>query len=206
MSKKLLIEKVNFSPTLWNVHVTAVLHANLLCCSAEHPGKTGMSREEHAGQTSFRPFHYSETWSFIYRTVDWWICLPESSEVMRRCSLVILLFLIFLLAQIKKRSQFFPLWCCYALLTWFSAFLSQTARVDKPAERGHWEAEEAACQEETAIFKQLPSSNGKLWAKATQIQGNERSWKWSLSKTHPTSAVSSDSVKNILFLVLLYLS
>lgn len=119
MSKKLLMEKVHFSLTLWNVHVTAVLHANLLCCSAEHPGKTGMSGEEHAGQTSFRPFHYSETWSFIYRTVDWWICLPESSEVMRWCSLVILLFLIFLLAQIKK--LIFPPWC-YALLTRFSAF------------------------------------------------------------------------------------
>lgn len=120
MSKKLLMEKVHFSLTLWNVHVTAVLHANLLCCSAEHPGKTGMSGEEHAGQTSFRPFHYSETWSFIYRTVDWWICLPESSEVMRWCSLVILLFLIFLLAQIKK--LIFTPWWCYALLTRFSAF------------------------------------------------------------------------------------
>lgn len=108
MSKKLLIEKVNFSPTLSNVHVTAVWYVNSLCCSAEHPGKTGMSGEEHAGQTSFRPFHYSETWSVIYRTVDWWICLPESSEVMRRCSSVILLFLMFLLAQIKKNAVHFP--------------------------------------------------------------------------------------------------
>lgn len=84
MSKKLLIEKVNLSPTLWKEYANAVLCAALiLWWSAEHPGKTGMSGEEHAGQTSFGPFHHRETWSFIYRTVDWWICLPESSEVMR---------------------------------------------------------------------------------------------------------------------------
>lgn len=78
-----------------------------VCCSAEHPGKASMSGEEHAGQTSFRPFHHSQTRSVIYRTVDWWICFPESSEVMTT-SLVIQLFLIFLLAQIKKNTGNFP--------------------------------------------------------------------------------------------------
>lgn len=84
MSKKLLIEKVNLSPTLWSEYANAVVNADLLlCCSAEHPGKTGMSGEEHAGQTSFGPFHHRQTWRFIHRAVDWWICLPESSEVIR---------------------------------------------------------------------------------------------------------------------------
>lgn len=101
MSKKLLIEKVHLSPTRWNEYATAVLHANLtLRCSAEHPGKAGLSGKEHAGQTSFGSFHYRETRSFIYRTVDRWICLPESSKVMRQCFLLILL--IFLLAQMKN--------------------------------------------------------------------------------------------------------
>lgn len=74
----------------------------ILRCSAEHPGKAGLSGKEHAGQTSFGPFHYRETRSFIYRTVDWWICLPESSKVMRQCFLLILLYLIFLLARMKN--------------------------------------------------------------------------------------------------------
>ncbi len=71
----------------------------------------------------------------------------------------------------------------------------QTARVDKPTERGHREAEKTSSQEETSILQQLPSTNHKLWAKATQNQGSERSRKWSLCKTQPTSAVSSAGCK-----------
>lgn len=70
MSKKLLIEKVTLANSLKCTRDSSLTRILTLCCSAEHPGKTGMSGEEHAGQTSFRPFHYSETWSFIYRTVD----------------------------------------------------------------------------------------------------------------------------------------
>lgn len=72
----------------------------------------------------------------------------------------------------------------------FSFFPRQTAGMDKPTERGYWEAAKTASQEETSILQQLPNTNHKLRAKATQNQGSEWSRKWSLSKTQPTSAVS----------------
>lgn len=75
-----------------------------------------------------------------------------------------------------------------------TVFRLQAARVDKPTERGYWEAEKTSSQEETSILQQLPSTNHKLGAKATQNQGSEWSRKWSLSKTQPTSAVSPGHV------------
>lgn len=63
--------------------------------------------------------------------------------------------------------------------------------MDKPTERGHWEAEKTPSQEKTSVLQQLPSAHHKLRAKATQNQGSEWSRERSLSETQPTSAVSS---------------
>lgn len=185
MSKKLLIEKVNIS---FNIIVNEYLtflcvrkpacRTMSLCCFSEQPGEAGLSGEKHAGQTSFRPFHYSETWSLIHWAVDRWLRLPKPCEV-RGFQWDL---------NIVKLSDL--IWS-FRYLTKCSVFCLQTARVDKPTERGHWEAEKTFSQEETSILQQLPSTDHQLWAKATQNQGSERSRKWSLCKTQPTSAVSS---------------
>lgn len=73
MSKKLLIEKVNALLLLTLYGHSSFSHIYkpvILCCSLEHPGEAGLSGEKHAGQASFRPFHYSETRSLVHRTVD----------------------------------------------------------------------------------------------------------------------------------------
>lgn len=50
----------------------------------------------------------------------------------------------------------------FSTLTESTALNSQTARVDKPTERGHREAEKTSGQEETSIIRQLPSTNHQL--------------------------------------------
>lgn len=69
--------------------------------------------------------------------------------------------------------------------------------MDKPTERGNWETAKTPSQEETPILEQLPSTNHKLWAKATQNQGSEWGGERSLSKAQPTSAVSPGLGKTI---------
>lgn len=62
----------------------SVLHrAKMYLCLyfLEHTGEAGLSREEHAGQTTFRPFHYSETWSLIHRAVDRRLRLSKNCQV-----------------------------------------------------------------------------------------------------------------------------
>ena len=45
------------------------------------PGEVGMSREEHAGPSPSWPLCDCSPWGDIHRTMDRWLCIPESYQV-----------------------------------------------------------------------------------------------------------------------------